>query len=180
MFIKQLTTDKPEVKLIEPDVDRDAPLGVYWLADPHGRYTLKMMGVPDKDNRPSTLAEETQRMHQFIENKDQYNWMIEDSNQVIGTIWVDLLPAHGQQSPSLSIMLGDPEVRGGGIGYSVSLSVIDYLRSLKYSTLHSRHLVENLASKSLLEKLRFTNDGQSYFDEDGLHWQNVKLILETK
>lgn len=178
MFIKQLSPTDSAVNLIKPDVQRDAPLGVYWMADPHGRYTLKMMGVPDKYNCASTLAEETQRMSKFLEDDNQYNWMIEVDGRVVGTIWVDLKPTHGQQAPALSIMIGDPTVRGGGIGYSASLTIIEYLRSIGHIHVYSRHLAENRASEKLLQKLHFINDQEPYVDdEDGLNWQNVVLEI---
>ena len=176
MFIKRLSSTDSAVKLIKTNVVRDTPLGAYWMADPHGRYTLRMMGVPDEDNRATTLAEETQRMRSFLEGNDQYNWMIEMDGRVIGTIWVDLKPAHGQLAPSLSIMLGDPTVRGGGLGYSASLAVIEYLQSIGHTHVYSRHLTENRASEKLLQKLHFINDLEPYVDnEDGLNWQNVVL-----
>lgn len=178
MFIKQLSLTNSAVKLIKPDVVRDAPLGVYWMANPHGRYTLRMMGVPDEDNRASTLAEETLRMRGFLDGNDQYNWMIEMDARIIGTIWIDLKPTHGQHAPSLSIMLGDPAVRGGEVGYSASLAVIEYLQSIGHTHVYSRHLTENRASEKLLQKLHFINDQEPYVDdEDGLNWQNVVLEI---
>jgi len=174
MFIKQLLPTDSAVKLIQPKIVRDAPLGVYWMADPHGRNTLRMMGVPDVNNSATTLAEETIRMRGFLEGNNQYNWMIEMDGRVIGTIWTDLMPTHGQQAPALSIMLGDPTVRGGGIGYLASLTVIEYLRSIGHTRVYSRHLIENRASAKLLQKLHFINDQEPYVDdEDGLNWQNV-------
>lgn len=178
MFIKQLSPTDLAILLIKPDVQRDALLGVYWMADPHGRYTLKMMGVPDDRNCASILAEEVQRMNKFLEDDNQYNWMIQLDGRVIGTIWVDLLPTHGQQAPAISIMLGDPSVRGGGIGYTSSLAVIEFLRSIGHTQLYSRHLTENHTSEKLLSKLNFINDGEPYIDsEDGLQWQNVVLAI---
>lgn len=180
MFTKQLPTTNQKINLIKPDVSRDAPLSVYWLADPHGRFTLKMMGVPDKDNHAYTLAEEQKRVQEFLDLKDQYNWMIEVDGRVIGSIWVDLKDTAEIKAPSLSIMLGDPDVRHGGIGAAVGEAVINYLIEAGCDRIYSRHLIENTISPKLLYKLNFQNDGAPYIGaEDGLLWQNTYMKAIT-
>jgi hypothetical protein len=90
MKAPQLQTDNPAVTLVAPNVERDAPLGVQWLAGAPGRHTLALMGVSDHDNHETSLATEQKRVQGFIENQQQLNWMIQFNDQVVGAIWVDL------------------------------------------------------------------------------------------
>lgn len=176
MFIRELITANPAVRLISPNVARDAPLSVGWQDGPGGRHTLKMMGVMDADNRPTTLELEQQRTRDFLEKTDQYNWMIQVGEQVIGTIWVDLLPVHQLRAPSIHIMLGDPAARGAGVGLAAAEAVVGFLQSQRHAPIYSRHLLDNLASRALLHKLGFVNDGAPYAaEDDGFSWQNLVL-----
>jgi len=66
-----LETNSPDVQLVVPDIERDAALGVEWLEGELGRATLTSMGVADKDNKPTTLEYERERIRDFIERDDQ-------------------------------------------------------------------------------------------------------------
>jgi RimJ/RimL family protein N-acetyltransferase len=169
----QLETKNPHVHLVEPDVERDAVLGVTWLEGEMGRRTLTLMGVADKDNKPTSLVEERERVNGFITKPDELNWMIAYDGKVVGTIWVDLEASEHVRGPSVHIMIGDPDMRGKGVGSTSMRSVMDYLHSQGTDTIYSRHIVENPGSINLLKDLGFTEDGQPYPDKDGLHWQNV-------
>ena len=61
-----LETDNPSVHLVEPELERDAQLGVQWLHGDIGRNTLQLMGVSDDDNIATTLEQEKQRVADFI------------------------------------------------------------------------------------------------------------------
>ena len=52
-----LHTINPSVLLIEPNLERDAPLGVEWINCPEGHNTLRLMGVADKDNKTTNFIE---------------------------------------------------------------------------------------------------------------------------
>jgi RimJ/RimL family protein N-acetyltransferase len=175
MFITELSTANPHVRLIKPDAHRDAPLSVAWLAGSEGRNTLKLMGVADHHNHTTSLDQETQRLRDFLETPNQYNWMISLDDHVIGSIWVDRRPTPHLQAPAVSIMLGDPAARGRGVGRTAMQAVIDFLHAENHHHIHSRHLTTNTASRSLLQTLHFQPDGLPYTDADGLHWQNLIL-----
>ena len=168
-----LETNNPDIHLVAPDIERDAPLSVKWLEGDAGRNTLRLMGVAEKDNLPSTLEQEKERMRDFIENDDQLNWMIAYQNRVIGSVWVDLKPSKHLQSPSMHIMIGSPDARGKGIGSSTVEAVVGYLRQQGYEQIYSRYLIENESSRNMLAELGFTQLGGSYIDEDSLEFQNV-------
>jgi RimJ/RimL family protein N-acetyltransferase len=170
-------TSDPEVLLVQPDIERDAALGVQWLEGELGRDTLQMMGVVDSENKPSTLQLERNRVGEFITRKDQLNWMIEFSNKVIGAIWVDLESTKYLPGPSIHIMIGDPKARGKGVGKVSVIAVIDYLTKSGIKDFYSRHLIANVASSRLLSDIGFINLGDPYKDDDGLTWQNVSFSI---
>jgi len=173
---ENLQTDKPDVMLVEPNIERDAALGVHWLEGELGRATLASMGVADKDNKPTTLEYERERVRDFIEKQDQLNWMIEYQGKVIGSVWVDLKQVGNVSAPAIHIMIGDPEMRGKGVGFAASSKVIEHLQGLGFDNVYSRHLTKNSGASNLLQSLGFTNLGEPYLDDDGLEWQNVARV----
>jgi GNAT superfamily N-acetyltransferase len=172
-----LETANPEIHLIAPDVERDAPLSVVWLAGQAGRDTLKLMGVTDADNQASTLEAERQRVRDFISDGQQLNWMIQYAGTVVGSIWVDVNPSKHLPSPGLHIMIGDPAVRGKGVGHAAATAVIGHLQAGGVTEIFSRHLVSNSGVMRLLSNLGFVPLDKPYADADNLHWQNVNLQL---
>ncbi len=175
-----LTTQIPELELVQPDIERDAPISLEWLEGDVGRNTLRLMGNTDENNIPSTLEAEKERVQGFLESDDQLTWMIKFQDKIVGTVWVTLGEHDYLPSPSIHIMIGDPSSRGHGIGLNTTQSVIDHLRSTgQYETLYSRHLVDNGAAGNLLSAAGFEYFGDEYKDTDGLAWQNEKLDLKA-
>lgn len=176
-----METNSPDVRLVAPDIERDAPLSVEWLAGDLGRNTLSLMGVNDANNKPSTLEAEQDRVKEFIERKDQLNWMIEFQGKVVGSVWVDLEPTEEVPSPAVHIMIGDPDTRGKGVGATSVGAVLDYLKDDGKFRVHSRHLTKNIRAKNLLDELNFKPNGEPYTDKDGLEWQNVSrdLVMDS-
>jgi len=172
-----LETSRSDVRLIEPDIERDALLGVLWLEGESGRSTLALMGVADKDNKPTTLQQEKCRVRGFIENDNQLNWMISYENEVVGSIWVDLESTKHLQSPSLHIMIGSPEARGKGVGMAAVTAVVKHLQAQGYPQVYSRYLTSNKGSRGLLSKLGFREFDSPYEDEDNLVFQNVMKVF---
>lgn len=177
MFLVEIATNNHAVKLIRPDVERDARLGVEWLAGESGCQTLRKMGVVGKDNQPTTLEQETARVHGFLENQNQLNWMISKNEQVVGAIWVDLEPTEYLGAPSIHIMIGDLAARGQGIGSQAFRAVINHLQGERNEpAIYTRHLSDNVAATRIAEKAGFRNDGKPYYDKDNLQWQNMEKI----
>lgn len=170
---ERLHTNNPDVLLVEPDIERDAALGVQWLEGELGRATLTSMGVSNKDNKPTTLEYERERVREFIEGQDQLNWMIEYQGNVVGTVWADLKKVGNVPDPAIHIMIGDPDVRGKGIGFAATSKVTQHLEDQGFKAVYSRHLTKNSGASGLLQSLGFTNLGEPYTDDDGLEWQNV-------
>jgi RimJ/RimL family protein N-acetyltransferase len=172
-----LHTINPSVLLIEPNLERDASLGVKWINCPEGYKTLQLMGVADKDNKRTTLEQEKRRVQEFIKDPKQLNWMISLDSKVVGAVWVNLYDTDCLKSPSIHIMIGDTNIRGKGIGTATVRSVLDYLKQQGYKIVYSRYLLINNGSKKLLTNIGFNNDGNTYEDNDKLVWQNVKISL---
>lgn len=177
---ENLQTNNPDVLLVEPVIERDAALGVQWLEGELGRATLTSMGVADKDNKPTTVEHERERVRDFIEREDQLNWMIEFQGKVVGSVWADLEQVGNVPAPAVHIMIGDPDVRGKGIGYAATSKVTEYLENQGFKYIYSRHLTKNSGASSLLQSLGFINFGEPYNDDDGLEWQNVKKEIKTE
>lgn len=173
MFVTCLSN--ATIQLIEPDVERDAPLSVQWLHGQIGRETLRLMGVVDKDITEPTLTAEQERIQSFLDRKDQLNWMIEVDGQVVGAIWVDLEPNGSVKAPGIHIMIGDPRMRGQRIGPQAMQLVIDYLYKQGHSTIYTRHHVGNTPVEKMSARLGFVPDGEPYVDSDGLEWQNIHI-----
>ena len=176
MKAAHLETSNSSIELIEPEVERDAMLGVEWLYGELGHNTLTLMGVPDTDNKPTTLEAERERVKGFIERDDQLNWMIQYEGKVVGSVWVDLIEKEKLPSPSVHIMISDPNMRGKGVGFASISAVLEYLESQGNHIIYSRHLTKNERAKALLESLGFHNLGDKYKDDDGLEWQKVERV----
>lgn len=169
-----LETDNPDIQLVVPDIERDATLSVKWLQGELGRATLTSMGVADKDNKPTTLDRERERIREFIKRDDQLNWMIEHQGKVVGSIWVDLVQAENLPAPAIHIMIGNPEMRGKGVGYAATSKVIEHLlHERKAKNIYSRHLTKNNVASNLLGSLGFEKLGEPYTDENDLEFQNM-------
>lgn len=176
MIGQELETDLSGLRLVAPDVERDAPNGVEWLRGAVGRETLGLMGVNDADNAESTLEAEADRITQMIESEDELAWMLERSGQVVGVVEVRLKGDTYLPAPNVSTMIGDTEARGQGIGTAAKRAVIDYMFNVRGAEqLYSRHLTRNTISRAGLTKLGFRDEGGAYQDADGLEWQNMIL-----
>ena len=175
----ELQTKSPDITLVQPDVERDAPTAVKWLEGNIGRTTLKLMGNDGEHNRPSTLEEERVRIKGFLDSDDQLTWMIRLQDKIVGTVWVNLNETEYLLGPSVHIMIGDPGARGQGVGGNTITTVIDYMRNAgEYDTLYSRHLATNERASGLLKEVGFKILGEQYTDQSNLSWQNVSKSLK--
>jgi RimJ/RimL family protein N-acetyltransferase len=177
--LREIPTSLPDLVLVMPSVVRDAPIAVGWLAGDSGRETLRLMGNTEDHNKPSTLGEEQERIRDFITDTEHATWTMLYRRKPVGVVWVDFNATKYLLAPSVHIMIGDPSVRGQGIGGAAIMCVIGLFKDEgRYKKIHSRYLTSNQGSMKLLVKLGFSHDGDTYKDEDGLEWQNV--ILELK
>lgn len=174
-----MKTDREDIQLLPPEVERDAPFALGWFSRPEGKQTLLNMGNAEREIKPSTLESEKAILQEFIdlEKADkQITRMIVADDHTIGAVWIELFENHGLKAPSVHIIIGNPDYRGRGIGQAALQAAINYTTNiLKQSVIYSRHLVSNQIIASLNHKLGFTPDGSPYTDNNGLVWQNVRL-----
>jgi GNAT superfamily N-acetyltransferase len=177
--LAELSTSMSELVLVRPNVERDAALGVKWLEGEEGRTTLLLMGNTDRENKPSTIAEEEQRVRGFITSEIQETWMILHDGAVVGAIWLDLEGTEYLAAPSIHIMIGHPDIRGKGFGFAAMEALIKNFEKRDHKEyLYSRHLLANEAVTKLFLKVGFIDHEGSYQDSDGLSWQNVRYKLQ--
>lgn len=173
---------RKDIALVRPHVERDATFVFEWFQRPEGRQTLLSMGNAEHEIHESTLDGEKATLREFIElekNDKQVTRMIVTQHKTIGAVWIDLIENHGVKSPSVHVMIGDPDFRGKGVGFVVMQSAIDYARNvLKARAVYSRHLTTNEAVIRLNEKIGFMPDGTPYTDENNLRWQNVVITFD--
>ncbi len=174
----KLATKSPDIELIEPNIERDAPIAVRWLEGDIGKTTLRLMGNSEADIKTPTLEEEKERIKGFLESEDQITWMISLHDKPVGAVWVNLKPTEYLAAPSVHIMIGDTDARGHGVGGNTIDAVMDYLRGTgDYQELYTRHLVSNVPAGKLFEDAGFSTLGESYEDDNGLSWQNAQVSL---
>ncbi len=176
-----MKSNRKDIELVLPDVERDAVFALGWFERPEGRQTLLSMGNAEHEISSPTIEGEEETIRQFIQlesDNKQITRMISVDNKTIGAVWIELYHNHNVQPPSVHIIIGNPEYRGKGIGVSVMKSAIDYANKvLGYQNVYSRHLVNNQAIAAVNKTLGLKDDGASYTDENGLIWQNVKLTM---
>jgi RimJ/RimL family protein N-acetyltransferase len=180
--MRNIETHLPDIILVAPNPERDAPFAVNWFTSRFGKETLLLMGNAEHEIHASTVESERQIMEEFMdlekENK-QLTWMIRDHDKTIGATWIELIDTPELKSPAVHIMIGDRDYRGKGIGYAVISEMIQYVHiDLQARDVYSRHLANNQAAKQLLASCGFHDDGDAYIDTNKLAWQNVHLQLQ--
>lgn len=176
MFKQELPTENPDIRLIEPNINRDALLGVDWLSGEKGRETMRLMGVNLDTFHEPTIVEEKARVEEFLTKTDQLNWMIEQNGKVVGSIWVHTEPKDRVQAPAIHMMIGDPDARGGGVGSASFKAVLDWFINDQHPPyVYSRYISGNKGSANLIAKFKFQKNGEVRPDKDGIEWQNVRL-----
>ncbi len=167
------------LRLVAPQVERDAPLGVEWLNGPAGHSTMLMLGNPPASLADTTLEDQERLVRGFISAQGELHWMIESEGRVIGAVWIHCVQTRAEVgAPELSLMIGDPEYRGRGLGKCAAELVLAWASKNLPSPVTMRTVVENEVSKNLILGLGGRPQGDVYKDQDGLKWQNYRLPVD--
>jgi RimJ/RimL family protein N-acetyltransferase len=176
MFTQEIICSE-DIKLVEPDIERDVPISLNWLTGDMGKQTMRLMGYVVDENFGPNEPEEINRYNDFLDKQDELNWMIEYKGNVVGTVWADLVFKYDVKPPSVHIMIGDKSARGKGVGTKAEAAVMNYLFKQGHKIIHSRALIENDRMLHIAtSKLGYKKVGKVYTDKNGLSWQN--LIME--
>ena len=179
--VDEMHTDVPDLLLVQPNVERDAPVAVEWLCGDAGRTTMRLMGNNEDNVGPTTLDAERKRVQGFIDSADQLTWMLHLQSRTVGVIWVDLTSTRHVRAPGVHIMIGEVTARGRGVGRGALVAVVNHLRQIgQYKRVHSRHLESNLPATRLLQSVGFDDVGEPYKEDDGpdLFWQNMQMDIQ--
>lgn len=179
--MRDITTTNPNISLVTPQPERDAPFAVEWFTSKLGKETLLLMGNAENEISPSTLESERKIMEEFLtleQEGKQLTWMIRDRDITIGAVWIELVDLPEVKAPAVHIMIGDPAYRGRGVGRAVIGEMMAYLKTeLGAEDVYSRHLASNQGAAKLLSQFGFAPDDETYVDVNGLIWQNVHVSL---
>ncbi len=156
---------KGRLKLVEPKTDL-AKASLSWTRNPE---VVQYLGG---DFSNPSLEKEVERLKKIIEADNEYNWMIELDNRVIGAVAINKIQetseALGAKAGSLVILIGEKHHWGKGIGHQVLRAVLDWaFEKSDFKFMTARALKQNYASLKTLEKLGFEEIGESPY-VDGL------------
>lgn len=165
------------LKLVEPQIEH-AKIGIHWIKDAE---TVQFMGADFSD--PSVKKEE-ERLQKILENTDEYNWMIELNQKIIGNISLNSIQEKSGEfstkAASFTIIIGDKNYWEKGIGQAVGQKVIEWAFTMAdFQVLAARAFEQNTGSIKLLTKLGFHKTGTSPYDGlvngQSATWINFKL-----
>lgn len=165
------------VRLVDINVERDAPMGVKWLNGIHGVETFRLMGNVIADDWQTNIDEQREVLAGIINDSKGLSFMVEADGKIVGIVETHPDSTPELPGPSIHIMLGDHNARGRGIGYASQLQQIDKLKQLGYKKLYSRAQTINVGSNNLLTKLGFEKYGEIYVTAEGLKYQNYILFI---
>jgi RimJ/RimL family protein N-acetyltransferase len=169
------------LKLIEPKTDY-AKTSLSWTTQPE---IVQYMGG---DFSNPSLEKEVERLKKIIETTDEYNWMIELDDRVIGAVGINKIQAEserlGAKAGDLVILIGEKQHWRKGIGHNVLQTVLDWaFGKSDFKIITARALKQNLGSLKTLAKLGLEKIGESPY-KDGLidgkpaTWANFRLGRE--
>lgn len=179
----ELGTYNPDVRLVEPDIERDPLIREQWLEGSAGTGLVQMMGLPDDLSQLTSLEVETQRVEELLAAENQLDWMIAYQGRIVGMARVLRQTTDYVPGPSLRILIGNPDVRRMGIGKCAVNTIVDYLvkEPHPYKEVYAaRHLTVHTGPKVFLEKLGFTEFGPQYKDKRELWWQNYIRLIPSR
>lgn len=176
-----LQTLLPDLSLISPNPLLHAPITLSWFTSENGKETLLLMGNAEHEIETPSLESERQILQEFVDlesKNEQLTWMVKFRQRIVGVAWIELTENHNVYPPSVHLMIGDKDYRGKGIGKVVMQTLLQYIKDhIDSRVIYSRHLTSNIVVANMNRGLGFVNDKEPYVDNNGLEWQNVKLLI---
>ena len=165
------------IRLIIPNPKIHAHESIKWLTGENGRENMRLMGcLVDGDFMPR-LKDEVRRLKSMLKSKTEYMLMIEHRGKVVGQLELWTQQLDKVPTPSVSILIGCPSMRGKSIGSEVLSAAHKILESVGFGSCHTRALMANQLSNSFYTKNGYKKSGSPYHDNFGLIWQNYSIQL---
>lgn len=151
-----------KLRLLKPDL-KYAELSLKWISNPE---VVQYMGA---DFSNPSLEGEQKRLQEILENKDEYNWMIELDDKIIGNAGINSIAEvskkFGVKAGYPAILIGDKNHWHKGIGYHVMKTILNWaFQEANFEVIAARVFPENTASIKNLEKLGFKEDGTEPYE----------------
>ena len=166
------------LRLIIPNPKLHAHESIKWLSGDTGRENMRLMGCLVDDCFSPRLKDEIRRLKSMIKSKTEYLLMIEYKGRIVGQLELWTQQLDKVPTPSISILIGCPNMRGKSIGSEVLRAAHNILQSAGFSLSHSRALLANQNSNKFFLKNGYKKTGSPYHDSFGLIWQNYSIQLQ--
>lgn len=178
MIAKNIIVNE-DITLIIPNPKRDAQVSVLWLKGEHGRENMRLMGCLVPDGFEPSLKTETKRLKLMVKSKNELIRMISYKGSIIGALEIWRVQYDNVPAPSISILIGNPAMRGLRLGSKILATVEKLLSDIGAEIAYTRTLLSNVGSTDFFERNGFVKNGTPYPDESGLIWQNYQKKLNT-
>jgi len=177
----EIQSSLEKLTFVKPSPAIHAPITLGWFESDDGHETLLLMGNAEHEIEPPSLQTELQILEDFVlleKKNEQLTWMLDFDGDIVGVGWIELTENHGVKPPSVHLMIGNKKYRGQGIGRATMQALILYIRNnIDTKFVYSRHLKSNSVVANMNRGLGFKNEGGSYLGDNGLEWQNIKLVV---
>lgn len=168
-----------ELSLIEPNPKKDATVSLLWLKGEHGRETMRLMGCIVPEGFEPSLKTEIKRLKLMAKSKNELIRMISYKGSIIGALEIWRVQYDHVPAPSISILIGNPAMRGLRLGSKILSTVEKILSDIGNEIAYTRTLLSNVGSTDFFERNGFVKIGAPYSDESGLIWQNYQKKLNN-
>ncbi len=166
-----------DLSLIKPNPKKDAPVSLLWLKGEHGRETMRLMGCIVPEGFEPSLKTEIKRLKLMAKSKNEIIRMISYKGRIVGALEIWRVQYDNVPAPSISILIGNPAMRGLRLGSKILASIERILSEIGNEIAYTRTLLSNVSSTDFFQKNGFVKAGSPYSDEYGLIWQNYQKIL---
>jgi len=108
----------------------------------------------------------------------QARWRVCIDGKHVGSIWLDLDDTEYLEAPSLHSVAEEKRYQEQGVERAVIKDTVKYAYcNLPYQAIYTRYETENQSLEALYKSLGFESDGKPYEDDEGVEWQNAKVLL---
>ena len=137
------------------------------------------MGCLVPEGFEPNLKTETKRLKLMLRSKNELIRMIYYKGNIVGALEIWRVQYDNVPAPSISILIGNPAMRGLRIGSKILATVEKLLSDIGNEIAYTRTLLSNVGSTDFFERNGFVKIGAPYTDDSGLIWQNYQKKLNN-